>query len=257
MKKTMFFSDERKEDFAFIARKEKLVIDNYKYINNNIFYKIAEFFVYRIIMLPIAFLFPLFKHKVKYKNKRVLKKIKTGYFLYGNHTQIPSDAYFPNVISFPRKSFVIIHPDSIAIKGTENFIKMSGGMPIPSNLSGIKNFMNAIERRVRKHAIVIYPESHVWPYYTKIRNFGDTSFKYPIKFNKPSFCFTVVYKKRKFGNKPKVVVYVDGPFYSDKEKTQKQQQIGLRNQIYDKMVERAKESNCEYIRYFKRSESND
>lgn len=252
MKKTMFYEDEINDDFAFVSRKKKEITKDYVFINNNFIYKFFEFITYRLIMFPIAFIFSYIKHHPKFVNKRVLKKEKKGYFLFANHTQIPCDAYFPNILSFPKKSFIIVNPDSLAIIGTETFIKMSGALPIPTDLTGIKPFMDAIEKRVQKSVVVIYPEAHIWPYYTKIRDYKDTSFRYPVKFDKPSFCYTTTYQKRKFGKKPKVTIYVDGPFYPNKELNLKQQQIDLRNRIHEKMVERSHNSTYAYIEYVRR-----
>ena len=59
----------------------------------------------------------------------------------------------------------------------------------------MKNFINAIETHLnRKHPITIYPEAHIWPYYTKIRPFRDVSFRYPIQYKKPTFCMTNTYQ---------------------------------------------------------------
>lgn len=118
--------------------------------------------------------------------------------------------------------------------------------------------MNAIERRIdHHHPIVVYPEAHIWPYYTKIRPFKSTSFRYPIKYDVPAYCFTTTYQKRKFSKKPKITVYVDGPFYPKQDLHGKEQEIELRNQVYNCMVERSKNSTYEYYKYYKRVEKND
>ena len=96
---------------------------------------------------------------------------------------------------------------------------------------------------------MIYPEAHIWPYYTKIRPFTDMSFRYPVQFDLPVFCFTDTYQKRRFGSKPKIVTYVDGPFYADKSLSSKEQRKELRDKVYNTMVERAKKSNVEMIHY--------
>ena len=98
--------------------------------------------------------------------------------------------------------------------------------------------------------ISVYPEAHIWPYYSKIRNFVSTSFKYPVKFNKPVFSFTTTYKERK-GRRPKITVYIDGPFYPNKNLNTKKAQEELRNVVYDKMCERAKNTDVEYYKYIK------
>ena len=256
--RTYFYSDEINDDFAFAyVKKQKEITGDYKYINKNIFFLIMEFIVYRIIMTLVAYITCLKRH-VKIKNKKIVKKEKGKYFLNGNHTQIPCDAYIPNIIGFPRKSFVVVNSDVLSFKGTAWFIKMSGSLPVPTNTSGLKNFMDAMEKRVNtNHPIVIYPEAHLWPYYTKIRPYKSSSFRYPIKFDLPAYCFTTTYKKRKLSKKPKIIVYVDGPFYYNRELKGKNAEIDLRNQIYECMKKRSEESNYEYYNYIKRNDSND
>ena len=59
---------------------------------------------------------------------------------------------------------------------------------------------DAIKKRIeQKKCVVIYPEAHVWEYYTKIRPFPSTSFKFPVNCDVPAFCMTTTYYKRKFG----------------------------------------------------------
>lgn len=85
---------------------------------------------------------------------------------------------------------------------------------------------------------MIYPEAHIWPYYTDIRNFKPDSFMYPVENNKPVFCFTNVYKKRKFSKRPKVVTYVDGPFYPYDDLSKRENMEMLRDNVYNAMKKR-------------------
>ena len=50
-----------------------------------------------------------------------------------------------------------------------------------------------------------------------------------------------------------MVIYVDGTFYPRKDLEDiKEQQEDLRNQVYNCMVERSKNSNFQYIEYIKK-----
>lgn len=132
-----------------------------------------------------------------------------------------------------------------------------GAIPIPDGMKAYRNFVSAIDTRIaQKKAIVIYPEAHIWPYYTKIRPFTDVSFQYPIKLNVPAFCFTNTYQKRKFFKKPKIVTYVDGPFYPDEKLSGAKKRTDLRDRIYETMCERSKNSNAIIIEYIKRVDNN-
>ena len=52
--------------------------------------------------------------------------------------------------------------------------------------------------------------------------------------------------------KPKIVVYVDGPFYVDNSLTKKEKSNTLAKIVRDKMIERSKMSNVEYVIYKKK-----
>jgi hypothetical protein len=125
-----------------------------------------------------------------------------------------------------------------------------GGLPLPDDMAATRNFTAAIEKRIDEGAAVfIYPEAHIWPYYTKIRPFGDASFSYPIKQNTPVFCFTNTYQKKGKSEHPQIVTYIDGPFYPDKSLPLRKQRRVLRTEVYMAMCERAKKSNVEWIKY--------
>ena len=132
--------------------------------------------------------------------------------------------------------------------------EMLGGVPIPTTRRGMRGFCDAVARHAEKnHCVVIYPEAHIWPYYTKIRPFKDVSFRYPVEENKPVFCFTTTYQKRKFSKLPKVTVYIDGPFFPDENLSLKDNRKKLRDLVYETMLERSKNSTYEYVHYIKTS----
>lgn len=82
-------------------------------------------------------------------------------------------------------------------------------------ISKTKEFYRAVKTRIEeKNAVIIYPEGHLWPYYTGIRPFENTSFRFPVELNVPSFCMTTTYTGKQ-GKKPKITIYIDGPFYPD------------------------------------------
>jgi len=251
-KKTFYYSDEC-DEVLNIKRKTIAIDENYVYIKKNIFWKIGQFFVYQIIIRPFAYFYLKIKFHHKVVNKKILKKYKnTGYFMYGNHTLLAGDAFIPNIVNFPKNTKVIVHPDNISISATRWLIEMCGAIPIPSTLSASRNFINAIDYSLKKNnAIQVYPESHIWPYYTSIRTFPTTSFKYPIKFNTPLFVSTNTFKKRKFSKTPKVITYIDGPIFPDKNLNPKEQEEDLCNRVYLVMKERSKLSNYNFYTYIK------
>lgn len=244
------YNNELEDDFNGKSINQIKIDKNYKYIHKNILWRIGAFIIYRVILLiPLSF-YTKMKYKLKIVNKEVLKTAKdTGYFIYANHTQPFLDVCFPTFITFPKRVYVIASPKNISVKKYKMAVEMLGALPVPSDKDSTKNFLQAIKYHINKKRVIsIYPEAHVWSYYTKIRNFGKAAFRYPVMFDVPAFCYTTTYQKTK-NNHFKIVIYVDGPFYKDKDLNSKDAEQKMRDEIYNKMIERSKESNVEIIKY--------
>lgn len=250
--KVIYFKNETEDDFSGIKRKTIDVDNSFSYSNNNLLSKAFSFIVYKLIMYPFVFLYTKIKFRHKIVNKKILKPYeKKGYVMYGNHTLMAGDAFIPNLINY-RKTYMIVHADNVSQRCLKNFMLMNGAIPIPTNPSGMKNFLNHVKARLQKgNPIVIYPEAHVWPYYTKIRPFHNSSFNIPIKLDCPVFCFTNTFVKTKFRKTPKVITYVDGPFEYDKSCMLKQCEEQLKNSVHKTMEERAEKSDYQFIKYVK------
>ena len=92
----------------------------------------------------------------------------------------------------------------------------------------------------------------MWPYYNGIRPFVANSFRFPAEDGAAVYALTNCYKKRLIGHLPRIVTYVDGPFYADKNLTLKQNMQMLRDKCYEAMKKRAEQSSTyEYIHYEK------
>ena len=293
-----YYNDELNDDFA--EDKDKIkpikIDENYKYIHKNLLWNITAIILYRIIFSIPVYIHTKIKYKFEIVNKEALKKEKkNGYFIYGNHTNEFIDPFFPTFITFPKRVYVIANADNVSIPGLKTAIRMLGALPVPDNIKASKNFFKAIKYYINKNKVIaIYPEAHVWPFYTKIRNYKSVSFKYPIELDKPVYSFTTTYQqfennKRKKDNtgkkdnkydtiktnnmndevikneigpkealkrdKIKIVTYVDGPFYPDKTLNKKEAQEKLRNEVYEAMNNRSKNNNIEIIKYVKRGKN--
>lgn len=254
--KIYYYSDEVNDDFAGTHIKNKPLPENYVYLNKGFWLKLRRFILYYCIIRPITFFYNKIIKRVTYVNKKVMKPYKKrGCFIYGNHTSMILDAFNPSYIAFPRPADVIINSDATSIKGLGWLLKTIGGLPIPKNFKGMKVFNAAVAEAVeKKHWIAIYPEAHIWHYYTKIRPFPSVSFSYPVKLKTPVFSYTMVYKKRRFSKYPKRKVCIDGPFFADETLPIKEAVNKLRDEVYSAMCARAEESDCEYIKYVYRPE---
>lgn len=250
----IYYEDELNDEFSLAQITPKPIDGSYRYCHDSFFKKFTHFFWYRIVATPIAFAYTkiVFHHKVIGREKLRAYK-SSGYFLYGNHTQDIGDAFIPTMLNFPKDDYVIVHPNNVSMPVLGRITPSLGALPLPDDMGAYRNFMKAVARRISEgHGVVIYPEAHIWPYYTKIRPFADTSFHYPIKHRVPAFCFTNTYQKRRGSQKPNIVTYIDGPFYPDETLTVSGQKHDLRNKVYSCMCQRAENSNVEKIKYIKK-----
>ena len=258
--KTIYYSDELNYDFASLVIKKKPLGDDFEYIHKNILWNTCSFVIYRMIAQPLVFVFVKVAHRQRFKNRKVLKTArKTGAFIYANHTNMLLDAFVPNIVKLRKRGYILVGPDTTSIPGLKNIVEMVGAIPLGQTLSENKEMLECINHRIAKNKgfITIYPEAHIWPYYTGIRDFKAGSFSYPCYTDTPVFAMTNCYQKKLIGKHPKVVTFVDGPFYPDKNLPMKERKEKLRKQCYDTMVKRAKEnSTYSYIVYEKKDLEN-
>ncbi len=253
--KIIYYQDELTDDFAGNNITSKPLGKKFKYIHTGIVFHIFEFVLYYVVATPIVYIMQkAFSHQ-RFVNRKALRKAKnTGYFIYSNHTQAMNDAYIGPLATFPKKCFIITSPDATSIKGLRTVVQALGAIPLAGNLNEGKQMLSCIQTRIEdKNAIMIYPEAHIWPYYTKIRNFPYPSFEYATRLDKPIFVLTNCYQKRIFSKRPKILTFVDGPFYPDTNLSKREAAKELRDLAYQTMCQRVDQhSNYEYIKYVKK-----
>ncbi len=257
-RKIIYFTDELNDEFSTAQIKPRIIDGSYIYCHNSLFKRFTRLFWYRAVATPVTFLYvKLFMHRKVFGKEKLKPFLKKGYFMYGNHTHDIGDAMTPTTLNFPQQNYCIVHANNVSMPILGKLTPSFGAIPLPDDKEAYKNFIQAIERRIKEgHTVVIYPEAHIWPYYTKIRPFSDVSFQYAVKLDVPVFCFTNTYQKRKFSKKPKTVTYIDGPFFVNNELSLRERRKDLRDRVFDCMCERAKNSNIECIKYVKREENN-
>lgn len=252
-KKVIYYKDELNDEFSTAKITPRLIDENYRYKHNRL-WDFCSFIFQNIISIPIKLGYAKLKFRIKYVGKEKLKEYKNeGYFVYANHTQTFADTFIPSIPIYPKRNFLIVNPENISVRPFGTIVEMLGAIPIPGNKTAMKNFLEIINEKIQKnYSITIYPEAHIWPYYTKIRPFKSVSFKYPVELRKPTFCMTNTYQSYgKNKDKIKIVTYIDGPFFPDASLPIKQQKENLRDKVYCCMVERSKNNNIEHIKYVK------
>ncbi len=254
-RKVIYYTDELHDEFSVAEITPRPIDENYTYVKKGAWHRFACFFWYRIVFTPIAFFYTKIKFRHTTVGREKLKPfLKKGYFMYGNHTQDIGDAFMPNMMNFPQTNHVIVHANNVSMPVLGRLTPMLGALPLPDNMAAYKSFAAAVHTRIAEgRTVVIYPEAHIWPYYTGIRPFTEDSFAYPVKENAPVFCFTNTYKKR--GKRPQIVTYIDGPFYSDSELSPRARRTALRDEVYETMCRRAELSDHIQIKYIKKEKT--
>lgn len=252
-RKVIYYEDELNDEFSTAKITPRVIDETYQY-QHGVIWNVCSYLIQNVLSMPIKVLYLILKFKMKYVGKEKLKPYrKQGYFIYANHTQAFADTFIPSVGNYPKRNFLIVNPENVSIKFAKTLIEMLGAIPVPGNKTAMKHFLEQIETRIKHNcSITIYPEAHIWPYYTKIRPFKEVSFKYPVELETPTFCMTNTYQaygKKK--DKIKMVTYIDGPFFTNSSLPKKERQKQLRNEVYHCMVERSKNSNIELIEYRK------
>ncbi|MBR3243317.1 MAG: 1-acyl-sn-glycerol-3-phosphate acyltransferase [Parasporobacterium sp.] len=254
-KKTFYYSDPVNDDFAGTKINTITVDKGFTYLHNSLIWKIISWILYYIIAMPVMWIIAKIYLGFKVENRNVLRPLrKQGFFIYGNHTRA-LDAFVSPLVTFPQKSYVIAGADAASLPGLKNIILMLGVLPIPTKLNGMSNFMNAVSARCREgNPVTIYPEAHIWPFYTGIRPFSDTSFRYPVKESVPAVAMVVTYRKRKglfrLVKAPGMTVTLSEPVYPETDLPPKQIQKKMHEQIFEKMCSiSAGKEQVEYYHY--------
>ena len=252
-KKKLYYSDELNDDFALNKIKVKKGKKPFKYVHTNLLWIAGEVFAYRVIAKPLIWLLNKITFHQRIKNKYVLKKCKhKGYFIYGNHTNGMADAFTPNLLS-RKKNYIVVSRETVSIKGLKGIVTMLGAIPVYSDMDEVESFNECINTRIKQgKSVAIYPEAHIWPYYTKIRHFKKDSFRYPVDLNAPVYVLTNTWQKRRVTKKAKLVSYLSGPLYPDETLSRSEAMEDLKERVYLEMIKVTRSvKQIEKIQYIK------
>ena len=241
-------SDE--DDFFAPSGKPPRVPDGYRWVRTDPLFRLLSAGIYGAALVFSTVYCRLFLH-VRIRGAAKLRRVKGGLFLYGNHTQPVGDVFDPALACFPKRIYTVVSPANLALPVIGKLLPYLGALPVADTVQGTKELTKAIGHRLEQGCgIVIYPEAHVWEYYTGIRPFSETAFKFPVKYGAPVYSMTTTYQKRRWGKKPAITLVIDGPFEAGTG-SPREQAIRLRDGVYARMKERSGDSTCAYIQYVK------
>lgn len=183
------------------------------------------------------------KLHARFVNLDLLRPVDGSFFLYGNHTQAFGDPFLPAVLS-PRPVATLAAAANLTVPVLGPLLPHAGALVLPETASQTRHFMTQLKKVVGAGTpVAIYPEAHVWPYYTGIRPFKPGSFHYPVQFDRPVFCFTTTYQRHH------VTIYLDGPFTADESLPLRARREQLAAQVQAAMQRRAQASIYQRIQY--------
>ena len=256
LRKTIYYEHELTDDFAENGIKTKKIPEGFVYIHRGIPWRVASALLYYHIARPLVFLFTKIVYLQRFRNRKCMKEVrKKGAYVYANHTNMLLDVYSPYIIRHQRRNYIIAGPDAFSIPGISWLVQMLGGVPVGETPKQNRDMTECAKERVAKgNLLTIFPEAHIWPYYTGIRPFRAASFHYPAEDGQAVYAMTHCYKKRRIGNYVRVDTYLDGPFYADMSLPLPERRMKLRNECLEAMTRRAREnSTYEYWHYEKKN----
>lgn len=254
--KRVIYYSETTDDFAGNDIRTKDLDASFKYINNNPVWKTAAFLLYYLLGVPFAWFCIRILNGTKIVNRKAIRRIKGGFFIYGNHAHW-SDAILPFIITAPKRTYIIANRDAVSIKGLKNIVMMLGTIPIPDGIKPLRRFIETVEKRCEGGGcIAIYPEATIWPYYNGIRPFPSTSFTFPAKLGLPVVTMVTTFRKRhglfSFIKAPARTVTVSDPVKASPEIPMWEARDYLHYKVYTFMKETVQQNGSyEYIRYEK------
>ncbi len=257
-KKTFFYRDELHDDFGNTIKRIIPLPRAYRYVSSSSFSKLFSFLLYRVIARPIVWAYMKVRFRHKFVGKRALCQEKQGCFLYKNHVLLAGDAFIPNIVGIKKRNYILTGQETNSLRAILPLLRALGNIPLGQDNAQNLAMLKCIRRRVEEGAsITIYPEAHIWPYYTRIRPFSEVSFYYAAMLHAPVFCATTCFQKRRFFKTPRAVTFIDGPFYPKEDATRAENAQYLRDKCYGTMCARAAEHSTYAAYEYRKKESVD
>ena len=253
--KTVYYEDPLNDDFAGNHIRSVDVGADFEFLPQGLVYNALGLALYYLIAIPLVWLVAKLYLGLRMENREVLRQVRgSAFYLYGNHTR-DLDAIVPALAAFPQRAYVIAHRDAVSIPGIGTIAQMLGAIPVPSEIGGMTAFAEAVETRARQGACIgIYPEAHVWPFYTGVRPFKSSSFRYPARSGRPVVAMAATYRKRRglffWAKRPGMTLTFSQPIYPNPSLSPRQCQEDLRRQVYTFLENQtSRPDNVAYIRY--------
>ena len=238
------YPDRCDEHMIEVKHKHDVVLDeNYPYLIKTKRFKLLRGLYWLGLNLIV---FPLMRltHGLKIYGKKNLKKhkeaLKDGAITISNHVfywdyLCVLKAIRPHLAYFPAWKTNLEG-------GSAGLIRMSGGIPVPTNnLHAMIKFNKAIEEVLESGKwLHFFPEGSMWFFYPDIRPLKKAVFTYAVKFDKPIVPITMSFRPRKgitrlFSKTPTVDLHIGEPLFPDKTLSISEREKKLHAEAYHVM----------------------
>ncbi|WP_251546486.1 lysophospholipid acyltransferase family protein [Limosilactobacillus caecicola] len=238
------------EDLVHSRHQDYLLPDDYQIIPTGRWQRVWNQLA-RLIVKMIGWVLICGYYRLRVVGQEKLRQLDgQSYFVYANHTQPVGDVFVPFAILPANRLYLVAGQANWGIPVLGKLLVRYGGLPVGTNLHQSIKLLKAIQQVINDQKIVmVYPEAHVWPYYTGLRPFPATSFNFPVNAGRSVFTLTTTYQTPRWGKRPRMVTYVDGPFYPDTTLPKKVAQEQLYQQVRHQMAMRTKLSDYQYYHY--------
>lgn len=157
--------------------KEVNLPKDYKFYNNNFFFKIIQFLT---VLLTSAYLiFPkIFVWGFKIKGKKNFKLHPKGNVIVCNHAFI-LDAFLLTTSLLPRRIFTTTLEANMGFTGFSRYIRLGGAVPIPASLKNMRGFIKETNELIKNGGnVCLMPEASLVLYSDHIREFMPGAFHF-------------------------------------------------------------------------------
>ena len=145
MKQVRYYK-EFTDDFTESKNQSFSLAQDYEYIKKGFWARFASIIIYTLAVIFSSIYLRVFLH-LRFSGKDKFKKVKGGFFIYGNHTQSVGDVFIPALATLPRRIYTIVSTANYGIPIIGKILRPLGALPIIPTLKGMKNLEAAIKHR--------------------------------------------------------------------------------------------------------------
>lgn len=213
----------------------------YEYIVKNKIFMFFSNLLYYGIAFPVLKILNKLVYDLKIEGKENLKDLKTGAISVSNHVLFLDCSMVGLAWGIKRVYYTTLE-GSFKIPFVRRLIKLLRAIPIPNDIKNKEYFIKAIDNLLQNNGIVhFYPESALWPYCEKLRNFKNGAFDFSVKNNVPIIPMVIKFRQPKgirklIKSKKDVTLFILKPIKCEENEMNVRDKVNkLKEEVYEQM----------------------